>query len=134
MIQSKTTTLNRRRIPIAALIATLGFLSLNGSFASADEVKRRTISVTINKGETYTIEGVSKATGAPGVKSSTNPNALVVRTDVPGKIVLVGADGGSLNLEVTLASGEKVIYAVSVKSEAPPQGSLAPGSAPTTIP
>lgn len=133
MIQPRTTEANCGRKLIAVLVATLGLLLSNHSFAAAAEPNRRIIPVTINKGETYTINGVSKKVATPGVKVANNPNALVVRTDVPGEIVLVGADGGSWNLEVTLADGEKVIYAVKVKAEAPPQGSLSPGSAPTTI-
>jgi hypothetical protein len=133
MILPKTTEPYCGRKLIAAVIAVLGLWLFNSSFASAAEASHRTVSVTINKGETYTIDGVSKKTAAPGVKVANNPNALVVRTDVPGEIVLVGADAGKWNLDVTLASGEKVTYAVDVKSDAPPQGSLAPGSAPTTI-
>jgi hypothetical protein len=33
--------------------------------------------------------------GAPGIKVVANPNALVVNTDAPGKVVVVGADTGS---------------------------------------
>ena len=122
---------------IATLTATLGLLILIAGppvcAAQAKHAKRRTISVTIDKGETYVIEGVREG-AAPGIKVAANPNALVVRTDAPGKIVLVGADTGSWNLVVTLATGEKVNYAVSVRALAPPQGSLAPASAPTAIP
>lgn len=122
---------------IAALTATLGLLLILSAgpvgAAQAKHAKRRTISVTIDKGETYVIEGVREGT-TPRVKVVANPNALLVRTDAPGKIVLVGADNGSWNLVVTLASGEKVNYAVSVRALAPPQGSLTPASAPTAIP
>lgn len=118
----------------AALTLILGLAVLNPSSVMAAEANHRTISVTINKGETYTIEGVNKNVSSPGIKVTNNPNALVVRTDTPGKIVLVGADAGTWNLEVTLANGEKVTYTVNVKSQAPPQGSLVPGTAPTVIP
>ncbi|HXZ87788.1 MAG TPA: hypothetical protein VEF07_04400 [Candidatus Binataceae bacterium] len=119
---------------MVALALALGLSALGTPLALADEANHRTVSVTINKGETYTIEGVSKNVSSPGIKVTKNPNALVVRTDAPGKIILVGADAGTWNLEVTLASGEKVTYAVNVKSEAPPQGSLVPGTAPTVMP
>lgn len=133
MIQPTSTMGDRGRNLIAALMAMLGLLLLNSSSATAAEANHRTVSVTINKGETYTIEGVSKKVLAPGIKVTDNPNALVVRTDVPGKVVLVGADAGSWNLDLTLANGDKVTYKVNVKAEAPPQGSLVPGSAPTTM-
>ena len=143
MIGRRETEASRARKLIALLMAALGLLLLSGRPVRAQEwskqdqpqkkqAKRRIIPVTINKGETFVIDDVSEG-GAPGVKPVSNPNALVVRTDAPGKIVLVGADAGNWNLDVTLATGEKVTYQVSVKAEAPPQGSLDPGSAPTAI-
>jgi hypothetical protein len=134
MTEVKGTNANCGRNLIAsAIVAAMGLLILTGRPLSAAQAKKRTVSVTINKGETYVITDVRKD-AAPGIKVADNPNALVVRTDEPGKIVLVGSDAGSWNLDVTLANGEKVTYAVNVKAAAPPQGSLVPGSAPTVIP
>ena len=134
MIEVRRTKPNRSRNFIAAAIVTvIGLLILNGPPLSAAEAKKRTVSVTIDKGATYVISGVSKD-AAPSIKVADNPNALVVRTDTPGEIVLVGADAGSWNLDLTLANGEKVTYAVNVKAAAPPQGSLVPVSAPTAMP
>jgi hypothetical protein len=150
MIGRRETEASRARKLIALLMAALGLLLLSGRPVRAQEwskqdkpqkkqakpqkkqAKRRIIPVTINKGETFVIDDVSEG-GAPGVKPVSNPNALVVRTDAPGKIVLVGADAGKWNLDVTLASGEKVTYQVSVKALAGPQGDLNPGAAPTAI-
>jgi hypothetical protein len=100
--------------------------------AAAAEATRRIIPLTINKGQTYTIIGVKEG-AAPGLKVVSNPNALVVQ-NAPGRIELVGADTGRWKINVALATGEKVTYVVTVKSDAPPQGSLVPGSAPTAIP
>jgi hypothetical protein len=97
------------------------------------EAARRVISVTINKGECYVIDSL-KTDATPRVKVVNNPYSLVVHTEAPGQVVMVGADGGSWNFDVTLASGEKVTYAVTIKALAPPQGSLVPVSAPTAIP
>ncbi len=97
-----------------------------------DKPKERVISIDMAKGETYTIDGVAE-NGGPGIKVMANPNALVVRTDAPGRIVLVGADAGTWRLNVTLASGEKVIYEVNVTAIAQSQGSLEPGAAPTVM-
>ena len=120
-----------RRLLGSALIL-LALLASNRSSARAqsEEPKRRIIPVTINKGENYTISDVKKAETS---KVVSNPNALVVQT-APGRIELVGADAGSWNLNVTLASGEKVTYAVTVKSATLPQGNLNPGTAPPAIP
>lgn len=129
------TKVSTRRILASALV-WLTLVAFNGSsvFAAQPEakVKRRTIPVTITKGQNYTIEGVMEG-GEPNPKVVDNPNALVVQ-NAPGRIELVGADAGSWKIKVTLPSGEKVTYLVTVKSSAPPQGSLAPGAAPTVIP
>lgn len=97
----------------------------------AKKSKERIVSVTLAKGQTYTIHGV--ANGAPAVKVVNNRNAMVVQ-HAPGRIVLVGAATGSWKLNVTMASGEKVIYEVNVKAAGTEQGSLVPGAAPTVMP
>jgi len=93
----------------------------------------RDLSLTINKGETYTISGLK-----PGVKTDAkagkNPNALSIQPQSSGDIVLLGTEGGSWKIDATLASGEEVTYDVKVKAEAPPINSLIPGTAPTAIP
>jgi hypothetical protein len=133
IIEEADTKASTRRILASALVL-LALIALNGSsaLAAGPKAKRRTIPVTINKGENYTISGVKEG-AAPGLKVVNNPNALVVQ-NAPGRIELVGADAGSWEINVTLATGEKVTYVVTVKAEAPPQGSLVPGAAPTAIP
>lgn len=132
-IEEADTKANGRRI-LTSVLVLLALIALNGSsaLAAGPEVKRRIIPVTINKGQNYTINDVEKGT-APGLKVVENPNALVVQ-NAPGRIEMVGADAGSWKINVTLATGEKVTYLVTVKAQAPPQGSLAPGTAPTAVP
>jgi hypothetical protein len=134
MILDGTTTKVSTRVMMSALLM-LTLIAMNGSSALAAQpkakTKRRIIPVTINKGQNYTITGV-KAGTAPGPKVVNNPNALVVQS-APGRIELIGADSGIWKINVTLATGEKVIYLVTVKAEAPPQGSLVPAAAPTAI-
>jgi hypothetical protein len=120
-----------REAIVVVLAVMLAVIHLSAVPAVADATKRRIIPLTLNKGQNYTISDVKKGS-APGIKVVKNPNALVVQT-APGRIELLGADSGAWNIKVTLASGEKVLYAVSVKAEAPPQGDLSPGSAPTAI-
>lgn len=123
-----------RGLTIALVI--MGMIALNGSFAFAKQpkakTKRRIIPVTINKGQNYTISGVREGT-TPTSKVVNNSNALVMQ-NAPGRIEMVGADSGSWKINATLATGEKVTYVVTVKAEAPSQGSLSPVAAPTAIP
>jgi hypothetical protein len=121
---------------LGSALVLLALIALNGVSALAAQpkakVKRRIIPVTINKGQNYTISGVQEG-AAPAPKVVNNPNALVVQ-NAPGRIELVGADAGSWKINVTLDTGEKVTYVVTVKAAAPPQGSLDPVAAPTVIP
>jgi hypothetical protein len=121
-----------RRILAAWLAVILSLTHMSVTAARAEAAQRRVIPLTINKGQNYTISGVKPGT-QPGVKVLSNPHALVMQT-APGRIELVGADAGSWNLKVTLDTGEKVLYAITVNAGAPPQGNLSPGAAPTAIP
>jgi hypothetical protein len=121
-----------RRILAAWLLVMLSLMQMSVTAARAEAAQRRVIPLTINKGQNYSISGVKPGT-QPGVKVLSNPHALVMQT-APGRIELVGADAGSWNLKVTLDTGEKVLYAITVNAGAPPQGNLSPGAAPTAIP
>jgi hypothetical protein len=131
IVEGSKTRPRTRQILAVALGMMLALVELSAVPAMADAARRRIIPLTLSKGQNYTISDVKKGT-APGIKVVKNPNALVVQT-APGRIELLGADSGAWNIKVTLASGEKVLYAVSVKAQGPPQGDLAPGSAPTAI-
>src|SRR5579862_9879820 len=113
---------------INSTLLILALLAITGSPARAqsEEPKRRIIPISINKGENYTISDIKQP---EATKVVSNPNALVVQT-APGRIELVGADAGTWNINATLASGEKVTYAITVKSTTNPQGDLNPGTAP----
>jgi len=112
---------------LAAARGSLGFFALVGYQAAASQT--RTVPVTINAGEAYTIGDVSPDS-TPGVRVVSNPSALVVHTDAPGKIVLQGAAAGSWDINVTLANGDKVTYAVDVKPGDGIKGPLASASNP----
>jgi pilus assembly protein CpaC len=129
----------RGRKLMAVAVGAFGLLMVTGHPAPASET--RTVPVTINTGESYVIQDVSKDS-TPGVKVVSNPSALVVHTDAPGKVVLLGAAEGNWDIDVTLASGEKVTYAVDVKpvagakqppasaTNSPARASAAPAAAP----
>ncbi len=113
---------------IAVAVAVFGFFILAGRQAVAS-AETRTVPITINAGEAYTIPDVSPDS-TPGVKVVSNPSALVVHTDAPGKIVLLGAAAGSWDIDVTLASGEHVTYEVDVKPGESTKGPLAAATKP----
>jgi Flp pilus assembly secretin CpaC len=89
----------------------------------------RTVPVTIATGESYTISDVS-ADSTPGVKVVSNPSALVVHTETPGKIVLLGNAAGTWDIDVTLGTGERITYAVDVKPSASAKANSEPPAAP----
>ena len=130
IVEGSKTRPRTRQILAVALGMMLAVVQLSAVPAMADAAKRRIIPLTLSKGQNYTISDVKKAPRR--VSRWSESNALVVQT-APGRIELLGADSGAWNIKVTLASGEKVLYAVSVKAQGPPQGDLAPGSAPTAI-
>ena len=125
-----TTARIRYLLDSALLILTLLAITGSPARAQSEEPKRRIIPIAINKGENYTITDVKQA---EDTKVVSNPNAMVVQT-APGRIELIGADNGTWNINATLASGEKVTYAITVKSTTNPQGDLNPGTAPPSIP
>lgn len=127
MVETIRKKVRQGRKLLALAIAAFGLVILAGHQVVASET--RTVPVTINAGEAYTIGNVSPDS-TPGVKVVSNPSALVVHTDAPGKIVLQGAAAGSWDIDVTLATGEKVIYAVDVKPAGSIKGPLASADSP----
>jgi len=121
---------------LLSFAATVRSESATDATPSTNQAKegepRRVIPVTISKGETYTISGLQKGAETES-KTVQNPNALSIQPQSSGDIVLLGTEGGSWKINATLADGEKVTYAVTVKAEAPPIDSLTPGTAPTAI-
>ncbi|HVB82741.1 MAG TPA: pilus assembly protein N-terminal domain-containing protein [Candidatus Binataceae bacterium] len=122
MVEAIRKKVRHGRKLIAVAMGAFGFFILAGHQVAASET--RTVPVTINPGEAYTIQNVSPDS-TPGVKVVSNPSALVVHTDAPGKIVLLGAAAGSWDIDVTLASGEKVTYVVDVQPTESAKGPLA---------
>jgi len=128
MVETTKKKVRHGRSLIAVAVAVFGFSILAGRQAVAS-AETRTVPITINTGEAYTIPDVSPDS-TPGVKVVSNPSALVVQTDAPGKIVLLGAAAGSWDIDVTLASGEHVTYAVDVKPGESTKGPLAAATNP----
>jgi Flp pilus assembly secretin CpaC len=116
---------------IAVAVGALGFFVFTGYQLAGSEA--RTVAVTLGTGEAYTIQDVSMGS-TPAVRVVSNPGALVVHTDAPGKIVLLGAAAGSWNIDVTLANGERVTYAVEVRPASGGTGTLAGAASPPASP
>src|SRR5258706_3783464 len=91
------------------LVAAATLLTLRPGLLRAAESEALTKSVTMTAGESYVIDKVSPD-ATPGIKVLRNPHALVIHSDMPGKIVMVGAEAGEWNLSVTMADGQPVIY------------------------
>jgi hypothetical protein len=65
--------------------------------------EHRVISVTISKGETYTIRGVEKDAKIDS-KTVKNPDSLTIQPQSSGDTVLLGTEGGSWEINATLAT------------------------------
>jgi len=90
------------------------------------------MSLALNAGESYVINNVAPGE-APAVKVVTNPHALVVHNEEPGKVVLLGAEAGEWTVSIKTAAGEQINYDVTVKSIAKMGDIDHPGTAPAAI-
>ncbi|MDO8431817.1 MAG: pilus assembly protein N-terminal domain-containing protein [Candidatus Binatus sp.] len=95
------------------LVAAATLLTLRPGLLRAAESELVTKSVTMTAGESYVIDKVSPD-ATPGIKVVKNPHALVIHSEMPGKIMLVGAEAGEWNLSVTMADGQPVTYHITV--------------------
>ncbi|HTT77910.1 MAG TPA: pilus assembly protein N-terminal domain-containing protein [Candidatus Binataceae bacterium] len=98
-----------------------------------DSPARKVIFVTLNAGESYVIDNVGEGT-TPAVHVLTNPHALIVSSDKPGEVVLVGAEAGQWAIDVTTDDGQDLRYKVSVNAIANPfRSPLEPGKNPPAL-
>jgi Flp pilus assembly secretin CpaC len=116
---------------LAWLIAALGMMIVRPALVVA-AASPTVMAVTLNAGEQYIIENVS-TTDTAAVKVVSNPQAMVVHNETPGKIVVLGAQEGEWKIEVKTSAGEPVTYDVTVKSAANPLAISSPSAAPPPI-
>ena len=90
------------------------------------------MALSLNAGETYVINNVSPG-ATPQVKVITNPNALVIHNEEPGKVTLLGAAAGEWTVGVKLADGTAVDYDVTVSAVGNINNINHPGTAPAVI-
>ena len=95
------------------LFAAFSMLMLRPGLLFADE--GTTMALALNAGESYVINNVSPGE-TPAVNVITNPHALVVHNEEPGKVVLLGAEAGEWTVAVKTTDGSTVKYDVTVKS------------------
>ena len=114
------------------LVAAIGMLMLQPGMLLAADSEPTTMSLSLNAGESYVINNVSPGE-APAVNVITNPHALVVHNEEPGKVVLLGAEAGEWTVQVKTADGSNVKYDVTVKSIGNINDINHPGTAPGAI-
>ncbi len=107
-------TLIRRCGFLPWLVAALSLLAVRPGLVLAAADASSNISVSLNAGETYVIDNLAPG-ATPGVRVITNPHALVVHNEDPGKLVLLGAESGEWAVTVKTASGD-VVYDVTVNA------------------
>ncbi len=95
------------------LVAAFSVLALRPGLLLADE--GTTMALSLNAGESYIINNVSPGE-TPAVNVITNPHALVVHNEEPGKVVLLGAEAGEWTIAIKTTDGSTVKYDVTVKS------------------
>ena len=118
---------------MVSLAGAFGLLLLcMGSSRAAGDTAKREVSISINAGETYVIKDLSEES-TPAVRVVENPNALVVRSDAPGQLVLVGASEGRWSIAVKTVSGESVTYKVSVTQAANARNPMAAAKTPAAM-
>ncbi len=115
---------------VAAAVATLAFVAVPPLACAAGEPEQ--LSLNLKAGETYVIDGL-KPDSPPSYRVFDNPNAILTNTDVPGRLVLVGAETGHWAINVTRADGTPVSYNVIVQAIANWNEPLTPGTAPPAI-
>src|SRR6266404_7603317 len=114
------------------LVAAVSMMLLRPGLLHAADSAGTEMSLALNAGESYVINNVAPGE-APAIKVVTNPHALVVHNEEPGKVVLLGAEAGEWTVSIKTAKGEQINYDVTVKSIADSKDIDHPGTAPDAI-
>jgi pilus assembly protein CpaC len=116
---------------VAWMVAAAGVLMLQPAMLLAADSGGTDMSLAINAGETYVINNVSPGE-TPAIKVISNPNALVVHNDEPGKVVLLGAAAGEWTVSVKTPDGQ-INYDVTVNAVSDINDINHPGTSPGPI-
>lgn len=130
---------NSRTISIfTRLFALCGPLALGALCMTsvAARAAASTQSITLNAGESREIDNLSPDS-IPGVTVISNPHAMVLHDENPGRLVILGAEEGKWDILVKLKDGRDVTYDVTVhsikdwsKSPVAGDGALTPAAPP----
>ena len=113
------------------LVAAIGMLMLQPGMLQAADTEPTVMSLSLNAGESYVINNVSPGE-VPAVNVITNPHALIVHNEEPGKVTLLGTEAGEWTVQVKTTDGNSIKYDVTVKSSANADINH-PGTAPGAI-
>ncbi len=97
------------------LVAAIGMFMLGPGVLFAADSDSTGMTLVLNVGESYVINNVSPG-DTPAIKVITNPHALVVHNEEPGKVLLLGAEAGEWTVSVKTTEGGQINYDVTVKS------------------
>jgi pilus assembly protein CpaC len=106
-------------------------LMLQPGMLQAADTEPTVMALSLNAGESYVINNVSPG-DAPAVNVITNPHALIVHNEEPGKVTLLGTEAGEWTVQVKTTDGNSIKYDVTVKSSANADINH-PGTAPGAI-
>jgi Flp pilus assembly secretin CpaC len=127
-------TMKTNKLSTIAVAAAL-LLALVLSIASALPLRAETppVSQTLNldRGQARLIDHLMKGT-KPAIRVIDNPLALIIHDEVPGQVLLLGADRGQWEVTVTRDDGTRVAYQVHVAAIVSGSTSLDPGTGPLT--
>ncbi len=113
---------------VAALITGVMLAAMAQAAGDTPQVKN----LSLQAGESYVVDGL-KPNETPAIKVLNNPHALVVHSEDPGKLVLLGAEEGHWAIEAKLADGSPVTIDVTVHALRDAAAPLKPGVAPPAM-
>jgi Flp pilus assembly secretin CpaC len=123
----KTNKLSTIVIAAALLLALV--LSIASALPLRAETPPLTQTVNLDRGQAQLIDHLKKDS-KPTVRVIDNPHALIIHDEVPGQVLLLGADRGQWEVTVTREDGTQVAYQVHVAALASGSTSLDAGSGP----
>jgi len=125
----KTNRLSTIAIAAALLLALV--LSIASALPLRAETPPRSQTLNLDRGQSQLIDHLMKDS-KPTIRVIDNPHALILHDEVPGQVLLLGAERGQWEVTVTRDDGLRVAYQVHVAAIASGSTSLDPGTGPIT--